>query len=169
VFGIGTWEFMLILILALIVLGPSKLPGIAKSLGRGYAEFKRASQELRDSLTSDVGLSDFRESINDARRSLEADISIGDIHQKKEDSSFPLEEIKLSDFDQNENKETQSVTDEPSQKLNDSRKRNFAANSTSTEIDHDTGIDPITEKEHEGLDKADASEQEMEEDNLHNG
>jgi len=169
VFGIGTWEFMLILILALIVLGPSKLPGIAKSLGRGYAEFKRASQELRDSLTSEVGMSDFRESINDARRSLEADISIEDIHQQKEGSSFPLEEIKLSDFDQNDGKEIESVTHETPQKLDDSREKSFADNSTSTEGNHNPGIGPEVEKESEDLDKTDASEQGIKEDNLNNG
>jgi sec-independent protein translocase protein TatB len=89
-FGLGTWEVMLILILALIVLGPSRLPGIAKSLGRGYNEFKRASQELRDSLTQDVDISDFRDSIDDAKRSLEMDIA------------FPkepiLEDLEPSDF-----------------------------------------------------------------------
>ena len=77
-FGIGTWEFMLILILALVVLGPSRLPDLAKSLGRGYNEFRRASQELRDSLSGDADLGDLKDIIEDTRHELEEDFSIDD-------------------------------------------------------------------------------------------
>jgi len=49
-FGIGMTELLLIAGLALIVIGPQKLPQLAKSLGRGLAEFKRATQELKSSI-----------------------------------------------------------------------------------------------------------------------
>jgi TatA/E family protein of Tat protein translocase len=48
-FGIGLPELVLILVVALLVFGPNKLPEIARSLGRGLAEFRRASNELRQS------------------------------------------------------------------------------------------------------------------------
>jgi TatA/E family protein of Tat protein translocase len=48
-FGIGMPEMFLILAIALIVIGPKKLPDLAKSLGRAFAEFKRATSELKDS------------------------------------------------------------------------------------------------------------------------
>jgi Tat protein translocase TatB subunit len=77
-FGIGTWEFMLVLIVGLMVLGPSKLPSIAKSLGRGYNEFKRASQELRDSLTESIEIDEIKESIDEAKHSFEDMVKIPD-------------------------------------------------------------------------------------------
>jgi Tat protein translocase TatB subunit len=47
-FGIGMPELLLILGLALIVLGPKKLPDLARALGKGMAEFRRATDELKD-------------------------------------------------------------------------------------------------------------------------
>lgn len=49
-FGIGMPELILILALALIVLGPKKLPEIARTLGKGLNEFRRATDELKDEL-----------------------------------------------------------------------------------------------------------------------
>jgi TatA/E family protein of Tat protein translocase len=47
-FGIGMPELLLILAVALIVLGPKKLPDLARALGKGMAEFRRATDELKD-------------------------------------------------------------------------------------------------------------------------
>lgn len=53
-FGIGMTELMVVLVVALLVLGPKRLPEIARSLGRGMAEFRRASSDLRASLTASL-------------------------------------------------------------------------------------------------------------------
>ena len=53
-FGIGMPELLLIFVVALLVLGPKKLPEAARSLGRGMAEFRRASADLRNSLTEPI-------------------------------------------------------------------------------------------------------------------
>lgn len=49
-FGIGMPELMVILAVALIVLGPRKLPEIARALGKGISEFKRATSDLKDEI-----------------------------------------------------------------------------------------------------------------------
>jgi len=49
-FGIGLPELILILAVALIVVGPDKLPELAKSLGKGIVELKKAASTLKDSL-----------------------------------------------------------------------------------------------------------------------
>lgn len=49
-FGIGMPEFMVILAVALIFLGPKRLPEIARALGKGLAEFRRATSDVSEEL-----------------------------------------------------------------------------------------------------------------------
>ena len=46
-FGIGTGELLLLLLIALIVLGPERMPRLARDLGRAMAEFRKTSDQLR--------------------------------------------------------------------------------------------------------------------------
>lgn len=66
-FGIGMPELLLILALALIVLGPKKLPDIARALGRGFSEFRRATEELKTSFHEEVRTEETRRLIREGK------------------------------------------------------------------------------------------------------
>lgn len=65
-FDIGSQEMLVILLVALIVIGPKRLPDIAKALGRGIAEFKRATQEMKQTILEDQGLKSVKEEVVDS-------------------------------------------------------------------------------------------------------
>lgn len=54
-FGIGLPELILLMVIGLIVLGPEKLPEIARILGKSLAEIRRATEEVRGSFQKEVG------------------------------------------------------------------------------------------------------------------
>ena len=57
---IGVWEMVIILVIALIVFGPRKLPELGRSLGKSLGEFKRASNELRNTLDEEIRVEERR-------------------------------------------------------------------------------------------------------------
>jgi len=62
---IGMPEMIVIAVIALIIFGPRKLPELGKSLGKSIAEFKRASNELKNTLEEEIRT----EELHDARKS----------------------------------------------------------------------------------------------------
>jgi sec-independent protein translocase protein TatB len=77
-FGIGMPELILILAVALIVIGPKKLPDLAKSLGRALGEFKRATNDLKESIQSQAGLDDVRDSFKEVKTDLRNALTLED-------------------------------------------------------------------------------------------
>src|SRR5512145_3393375 len=59
--SIGMPELIIILVIALIIFGPRKLPELGRSLGRSIGEFKRASNELRNTLEEEVRVEEQKE------------------------------------------------------------------------------------------------------------
>ena len=63
-FGIGPLELVVILVVALLVFGPKRVPELARTVGRGLAEFRRASQDLRQTLALDELQQDLRRDLS---------------------------------------------------------------------------------------------------------
>jgi TatA/E family protein of Tat protein translocase len=63
-FGIGMPEMILILAIALIVIGPKKLPDLAKSLGRAMREFKKATNEFKETMHLDSEMGDVKKAFS---------------------------------------------------------------------------------------------------------
>jgi TatA/E family protein of Tat protein translocase len=64
-FGIGMPELILIAVVALIVLGPKKLPDLAKSLGRAVREFQKATTELKETFQVDSEISEAKKAFQE--------------------------------------------------------------------------------------------------------
>lgn len=65
--SIGMPELIIILVIALIIFGPRKLPELGKSLGRSLNEFKRASADLQNTLEQEIKLEEQKEQQAKAR------------------------------------------------------------------------------------------------------
>lgn len=93
-FGIGMPEMLLILAIALIVIGPKKLPDLAKSLGKALGEFKKATSELKESIDLDSDLKQVRESFDDIRGEAQG---TGRRHTAEAEKTSPAGEANPSD------------------------------------------------------------------------
>ncbi len=65
--SIGMPELIIIFVIALIIFGPRKLPELGRSLGKSIAEFKKASNELRNTLEEEIRLEEQRQPIEAAK------------------------------------------------------------------------------------------------------
>ena len=69
-FGIGLPELIVIAIIALLVVGPKKLPDLAKSLGKGLSEFRRAADDVTENIKETLKPEDVKKEVNDFKDSL---------------------------------------------------------------------------------------------------
>lgn len=53
-FGLGFPELILILVIALVIFGPGKLPEVGQALGRGVKEFKKATDNVKDGIREEI-------------------------------------------------------------------------------------------------------------------
>jgi sec-independent protein translocase protein TatA len=83
-FGIGMPELIIILVIALIVIGPQKLPDLARSLGKGLAEFKRATEDFKQNVEDEARAQDEKERIAKEVAAKEAE-TVAPAHEEKKD------------------------------------------------------------------------------------
>lgn len=65
-FGIGMPELIIIFVIALIIIGPKKLPDLARALGKGMAEFRKATNEIKSNLDMEDELKGMEEELADS-------------------------------------------------------------------------------------------------------
>jgi Tat protein translocase TatB subunit len=65
-FGIGMPELLIIFVIALIFIGPNKLPDLARALGKGMAEFRKATSEIKANFDMEDELRDVKDEIADS-------------------------------------------------------------------------------------------------------
>jgi len=63
--SLGYQEIIIIFVLALIIFGPRKLPELGKTIGKGLAEFKKASNELKQTWEEEVKLDKEKEAVSE--------------------------------------------------------------------------------------------------------
>ncbi|MEC8051465.1 MAG: twin-arginine translocase TatA/TatE family subunit [Myxococcota bacterium] len=95
-FGLGIGEFVLVLVVALIVLGPKQLPKVARQLGRATREFKRAAREFQNTLSEvdlDKEVEEYKSRVADLQKDVEKTLQEPDKSPipTSEDEPFNLE------------------------------------------------------------------------------
>ena len=112
-FGIGMPELIIILIIALVVIGPGKLPDLARALGKGMAEFKKATQDIKESLNVEEDLKEAKEDLIDSISGLdrpEGPEPSGDYEEKQpeHDNSDKSEKVPKTEVPGSRKKEGES-------------------------------------------------------------
>ncbi len=82
-FGIGMPEMILILAIALIVIGPKKLPDLAKSLGRAMREFKKATNEFKETMQIDGELAEVKKAFDDINEDVKSAVDLKPEFERK--------------------------------------------------------------------------------------
>ena len=119
-FGIGMPELIIILVIALIVIGPKKLPDLAKALRKGMAEFKKASQEIKESLNVEEEFKEVKENLIDSVSGLKKPFD-PEYDKPPEDESPKYEDFDemLEEYDQTKQKQeegSEPLKEEPVKK-----------------------------------------------------
>ena len=75
-FGIGMPEMFLLLAVALVVIGPKKLPDLAKSLGRALGEFRKATSDLKESMVEKSDIEGVKNTFEDLKDDINTPLDI---------------------------------------------------------------------------------------------
>ena len=93
--GIGMPELIVIAVIALIVIGPEKLPGLAKTLGRIFGELKKATNEFKETMEVESKMADVKKAFDGIN---EKEIIDKAEAVKEQESIEPLSEPPSGDY-----------------------------------------------------------------------
>ena len=136
-FGIGLPEMIIIAVVALIFIGPDKLPGVLRSIGKGLVELKRATSDVRSNvqeemqkIEEEIELKEVRESAQDFKNEL------GGVANK-------VDPLTLSKFNSGDQKEIISDSIDESE-TDKAKTESVAENTEATTVDASGEIDEKT-------------------------
>ena len=86
-FGIGMPELIIIFVIALIIIGPKKLPDLARALGKGMAEFRKATNEIKSNLDMGDELKGIEEELTDSVSGMIHEAEIEAETEEKDDTT----------------------------------------------------------------------------------
>jgi len=108
-FGIGMPELILIMVIALIVIGPSKLPDLARALARGLAEFKKATQEIKESLELNEDFKEIKSELVDSVSGLDKSLDVAESLPEKEEPKYKNFDEAVKAYKENKKEAASSV------------------------------------------------------------
>ena len=152
-FGIGMPELLLLLAIALIVIGPKKLPDLAKSLGRAMREFKKATNEFKETIQIDEDLSDVKKAFDGLGEDIKDSVS-----PKKETAEFKRPDESKSDegdVDQNGKEAEGAVKEDKLENVKQAVDELKATDRTASEDESESTAETEKMKPHQGSGKDD--------------
>ena len=88
-FGAGFWEFALVGVVALLVVGPERLPGLVRTAGLWIGRAQRMARELKSEFEHDVGLHEMRQIQNQLDQPIEPPPPVGEAIREHETPPAP--------------------------------------------------------------------------------
>lgn len=82
--NIGLPELLIILVIALLIFGPKKLPEVGKSLGRAIREFRRTSDEIKEKIEQEIQAEELKDIQEDIKKDIKDIKEIKDIKDDEE-------------------------------------------------------------------------------------
>ena len=152
-FGIGMPELLLLLAIALIVIGPKKLPDLAKSLGRGMREFKKATSEIKETLQIDEDLSDVKKAFDDLGSDIKDSISPTKDSAEFKRSDAPESDEPESTEDQIDQESETTEIDDTRDRINQAFKELQNGNKASSEDGTENSADTDGKETQKGSEK----------------
>ena len=148
-FGIGMPEMLLILAVALIVIGPKKLPDLAKSLGKAMGEFKKATSEIKQSIGADADFKEVKDSFTDIQKDIKETVTFDNIAEYQPDTSETVDSAtKVSSEHQSSQKtDTDEALGDLKQAFDGLNREDTDPSVTATPESDKPGINPDAKKE----------------------
>ena len=147
--GIGMPEMLLILAVALIVIGPKKLPDLAKSLGRAMGEFKKATSEIKQSIGVDADFKEVKETFTDIQKDIKETVTFDNIDEYQPDPGTKVDSAAgvSPEYQNSQTTDTDEALGDLKQAFDDMNSEDAEPSANATSESDKSGLNPDAKKE----------------------